>query len=169
MKPTILLLSITLSTFALSALAIEFPSALKDQLDDSKKAERIESNALIKYAASKLNISEAQVSGGLGSLFKVAKDNLSKENFSMLSTAIPDINTYINNAPTVSSSGLSSLLGSSDSAKKAESINYLNTAFDKLGLPKESLPSMLNTVSGYLESNGYGNAATMLEKGLNFL
>ena len=48
-------------------------------------------------------------------------------------------------------------------------MTYLDSAFKKLGIPKESLPTMLDTVSGYLETNGYGDAAGMLKKGLNFL
>ena len=169
MKPSILFLSIALSGVALPALSIELPNVLKDKLTEEKKEESVQSNALVKYAASQLGMSEKAVSGGLGSLFKVAKDNLSKENFSMLSTAIPDINGYISQAPTFSTSGLSSLLSKSETAKKAESANYLNSAFEKLGIPKESLPTMINTVSGYLETNGYGDAAGMLKKGLSFI
>jgi hypothetical protein len=158
-----------LSGLTLPVLAIELPSSLTDKLTKSKKEKEVESNALISYAANQLGMSEKTVTGGLGSLFKVAKDNLSKEHFSMLSKGIPDINSYINQAPDISTSAISSLLGSNDTAKKAQSANYLDSAFKKLGIPKESLPMMVNSVSGYLDSNGYGDAAVMLKKGVSFL
>jgi len=169
MKASILLLSVALSGLTLPTLAIELPSSLTEKLADSKKVAAVKSNALISYAASQLGLSEEKVAGGLGAIFKVAKDNLSKENFSMLSSAVPDINSYIKQAPTSSVSAITSLLGSNETSKKAESANYLDSAFKTLGIPKESLPSMVNTVSSYLESNGYGDAAGMLKKGLSFL
>lgn len=169
MKPSVLLLSIALSGLTLPVLAIELPSSLTDKVTESKKTADVKSNALVSYAASQLGMSEKTVTGGLGALFKVAKDNLSKENFSMLSSAVPDINSYINQAPESSTSAMSSLLGRNETSKKAESANYLDSAFKKLGIPKESLPTMVNTVSGYLESNGYGDAAGMLKKGMSFL
>lgn len=169
MKPSIFLLLIALSGLTLPALAIELPSSLTEQLTERKKSEDVKNNGLISYAANQLGMSEKTVTSGLGSLFKVAKDNLSKDNFSMLSTAIPEINAYINQAPKSSISAITSLLGNNKTSKKAESVSYLDSAFKKLGIPKESLPTMVNTVSDYLESNGYGDAAGMLEKGLTFL
>lgn len=169
MKSSTLLLSMALSGLTLPVLALELPGSLTDKLTESKKEKDIKSNALISYAASQLGMSEKVVTSGLGSLFKVAKDNLSKEHFSMLSKGVPDINSYISQAPKISMSGISSLLGSNETTKKAESVKYLDSAFKKLGISKESLPAMINTVSGYLESNGYGDAAVMLKKGVSFL
>jgi hypothetical protein len=169
MKANVILLSMALSGLALPVLAIELPSALTDKLSETKKTEAVQSNALISYAASQLGMSEEIVTSGLGTLFKVAKDNLSTENFSMLSKALPDINNYINKAPDVSSSAISSLFGSNDTTKKVESAGYVDSAFKKLGIPTESIPTMVNTVSGYLEKSGYGDSAAMLKKGLSFL
>ena len=172
MKYSTLLLSLSLSSVAMQVSAIELPSALNEQLKTTKTTttdSSVQSNALISYAAEKLEMSEKTITGGLGSLFKVAKDNLSKDNFSMLTKAIPDINSYIAQAPNDSSSSFTSLLSGSETGKQAASLNYLDSAFKKLGIPKESLPAMVNTVSGYLDSNGYGEAAGMLKKGLSFL
>lgn len=169
MKPSIFLLSAALTSLTLPALAIKLPSSLTEKLTESKQTEEVKSNAMISFAASQLGMSEKTVAGGLGSLFKVAKDHLSKENFSMLTTAVPDINSYINQAPQFSTSAITSMLGGNETSKKTASVTYLDSAFKKLGIPKESLPTMLNTVSGYLESNGYGEAAGMLKKGLSFL
>ena len=169
MKANIFLLSMALSGLTLPVLAIELPSSLTDKLTTSKKPEAVKSNALLSYAASQLGMSEEKVAGALGAILKVAKDNLSKENFSMLSSAVPDINSYIKQAPKSSMSAITSLLGSNETSKKAESASYLDSAFKELGIPKESLPSMVSTVSSYLDKSGYANAAAMLKKGLSFL
>ena len=169
MKPSIFLLSAALAGLTLPALAVKLPSSLTDKLTESKQTEDLTSNAMISFAASQLGMSEKTVTGGLGSLFKVAKDHLSKESFSMLTTAVPDINSYINQAPEFLTSAITSMLGSNETSKKAGSVTYLDSAFKKLGIPKESLPTMLDTVSSYLETNGYGEAAGMLKKGLSFL
>ena len=103
-------------------------------------------------------------------LFKVAKDNLSKENFALISKAIPDMDAYISKAPKVSSSSLTALLGKTgDSGKAAAGAGYLDSAFKKIGIPKEQVPVMLNSVTGYLDKSGYGEAAGLLKRGLIFL
>ncbi|MBU2893268.1 DUF2780 domain-containing protein [Colwellia sp. D2M02] len=132
----------------------------------------LQTNAMISYAAEQLNLSESTVSAGFGSLLKVAKDNLSGENFAMISKVIPDLDSYLSQAPEVAESknSLNSLLSNAgDAGKKAESLQYLNSAFEKIGIPKEQAPVLVNTLNGYLQSNGYGQVATYLEKGLSFL
>lgn len=130
----------------------------------------VKNNAMVSYAAKQMGMSEETVAAGLGSLFKVAKDNLSKDNFSVITTAIPDINSYIDQAPKSSTSSLTSMFSkSSPEAKAATSLSYLDSALEKLNIPKEMVPTMLNSVTGYLENNGYGQAAGLLKQGLNFL
>ena len=174
MKASIILVSLALSGLALPLSAAEsltgkLTGKLTEKLLESDVGGDIAKQALSSYAASQLGLPEGKISGGLGSLFKVAQDNLTKENFSSLSGAIPGMKNYIDLAPAVSKSAIGSLLGNSKTAKKAQSIQYLDSAFEQLGIPKESLPLLLNSVSGYLQSNGYGDVAGMLEKGLSFL
>jgi len=172
MKYSTLFLSLSLSSLAMQVNAIELPSALTDQIKTTKTKTNTTSSqtsSLTSYTADKMGLSKEAVTGGLGSLFKVAKDNFSIDDFSTLSKSIPDISSYIDLAPKGSSSSIGSLLQSSDVAKKAASASYLDSAFKKLGIPKESLPILINTASGYLDSNGYGDAAGLLKKGLSFL
>lgn len=171
MKYKRLLLSTLLIT-ALPLSAVELPKSLTEQASTTKSVSQKsgQSNAIISYAAKQLGMSEETVSAGLGSLFKVAKDNLSKENFSMVSSAIPGIDNYINSAPKEKKSSFSSMFDKAgDAGKTASSLSYLDSAFKKLGIPKEQVPVMLDTVNGYLKSNGYGDAADLLSKGLSFL
>ena len=175
MKTRVILLPILLSLSAIPASAIELADLTKSSTQQLKSAATeqlapLETNAMVNFAAEQLNLSPNTVSAGLGSLLKVAKDNLSSDNFSLISKAIPDADKYVAKAPSISTDSLSSLLSGAGSAgKKADSLQYLNSAFEKLGISKEQVPALLNTFTGYLEKSGYGEAAGYLQKGLSFL
>jgi len=175
MKATTILFSVVLSTAlsaaTLPAQATDLFSSLKDKVKAKKEEQKapVSANALISYVAKELKMSEQTVTAGLGALLKVTKDNVSKDKFAMLTTALPQVNSYIEQAPSVSTSGLSSLLGSSNSAKKAESVSYVDEALKKLNIPKESLPALINTATGYLDKNGNSEAAALLKKSLSFI
>lgn len=169
MKASIILLSIVFSGLTLPALAVKLPDSLSKTISESTEKLGLDENALISFAASQLGMPEEKVTGGLGALLKVAKDNLSEDNFSVLSKAIPDVNTYIKQAPEFSTSAITSLMGDNKESITAQSASYIDAAFKKLGIPKESIPTMVSTVSSYLETNGYGEAAGYLKKGLSFL
>ncbi|MDP5211468.1 DUF2780 domain-containing protein [Pseudoalteromonas tunicata] len=127
-------------------------------------------SGLIDMAASQFGLSPEIAQAGLGSLLKVAQDHVSKENFAMISSALPDTKQYIQSAPSIKMSGLSAMLGkSSDEAQTAASLGYLDKAFKKLGIPKETILPMAEMLTGYLEQSGYGQASSLLKQGLNFL
>lgn len=132
-----------------------------------------QSNTLVDYASEKLGLSKEITSGALGAVFKVAKDNLSGDSFTSISEAIPGLDNYIKSAPSESKSPLGDLASSlgkkSDEAQAMASLGYLDAAFKKLGVPKESILPVVNTITNYLEQNDFGTAATMLKKGVNFL
>jgi hypothetical protein len=169
MKVSIILLSVVLGSLTLPVSAIKLPDSLTSKLTESNVVTELAKNALTTYAAKELGMSEAMVGGGLASIFKVAQDNLTTEDFSELSSAVPDMGDYLKLAPELSTSAITSLLGDSSASKAAQSASYLDSAFESLGIPKESLPLMISTVTGYLDSNGYGDAANMLKTGLKFL
>jgi type II secretory pathway pseudopilin PulG len=158
-----------------SAAAIDLGSITKSSSEQLKSAAKdvsapLQTNAMIGYAAKQLNLSEETVSASLGSLLKVAQDNLSPENFSLISKAVPDAQSYVDKAPKVSKSSMSSLFSSAGEAgKKAESLDYLKSAFDKLGVSSDQVPGLINSFSSYLDKSGYEGAASALKKGLSFL
>ncbi|MCP4987007.1 MAG: DUF2780 domain-containing protein [Colwellia sp.] len=168
--------SIALSSLtALPATAIDLGSISKTSTEQLKSAAKgisypLQTSAMIKFAAKQLNLSETTVAAGFGSLLKVAQDNLSQENFALINKALPDVQSYLDKAPKVSKSAMSSLFSSTgDTGKKAQSIDYLNSAFDKLGISKEQIPSLISSFSSYLDKSGYKDAATALQQGLSFL
>lgn len=90
---------------------------------------------MIEYIAKKLNLSEGTVAASFGSLLKVAQDNLTKENFVLISKAVPDAQNYVDKAPEVAKSSMNSLFSSDgDPGKETESVNYLNSAFKQLSI-----------------------------------
>jgi len=178
MKLSIIYLSasVALTSFiSLPVLAVDLGALTKSSSEQLKSAAKevgvpLETNAMIKYAAKQLNLSEATVSASLGSLLKVAKDNLTQENFALISKAVPDAQSYVDKAPKMAKSSMSALFSSAGEAgKKAESLDYLNSAFEKLGLSSEQVPGLINSFTSYLDNNGYKQAAATLKKGLSLL
>lgn len=188
---TILVSSLLVTTF--SANAFDFLDTLKETFGFGDKAatEQVQKAAeenttvedvkevaaqapsdIVGYASEQLGLSKEMTSGALGALFKVAKDNLG-DNFSSITDAIPGVESYIDNAPAAAKSSLgglaSSLGGDSELGQAAASLGYLDSAFEQLGIPKETILPVVNTVTSYLEANDYGTAAAMLKKGVNFL
>ena len=170
--PTLIpaLFSLPISAIELSDLK-KLDTSSTEQLNKSiNKLNPIKTNDMIGYAAKQLNLPESAVSAGFASLLKVAKDNLSGENFAMISKVIPETDKYLKQAPKAKESSLSSLLSSTgNTGKKAESLNYLNSAFEQLGISSKQIIPMANAFSGYLEKSGYAEAASYLQKGLSFL
>jgi hypothetical protein len=193
MKLRTILASSLLVTTTFSANAFDFLDSIKDAFGfgDKPATEQVQKTAgetnltvealteaassqadIVGFASEKLGLSPEVTTGALGALFKVAQDNLG-DNFSSISEAIPSVQSYIDSAPAEAKSSLgglaSSLTGDSEAAQAAASLGYLDSAFKKLGVPKETILPVVNTVTNYLEANDYGTAAAMLKKGVNFL
>jgi hypothetical protein len=155
--------------------AIELSSLSKVSASQLKTAAKeagvpLETDAMISYTAKQLNLSESTVSGSLGALLKVAQDNLSPENYALINKAVPDAKNYLDKAPEVTKSSITSLLSNAgDTGKKAESLDYLNAACEKLGISRQKIPQLVNSFSTYLDKSGYQEAASSLKKGLSFL
>ncbi len=155
--------------------AIDLNSLTKTSTEQLKTAAKeagvpLETDAMISYAAKQLNFSESTVSASFGALLKVAQDNLSPENFAIINKAVPDAQNYLDKAPKVTKSSVTSLFSDTGEAgKKVESLDYLNSAFDKLGVSRQKIPELVNSFSAYLDKSGYGEAAASLKKGLSLL
>ena len=116
---------------SLPAIAIDFGSITKSSAEQLKAAAKdagvpFQTNAMIEYAAKQLNLSEETVSASFGSLLKVAQDNLTPEKFALISKAVPDAQNYVDKAPKVSKSSMSSLFSSAGEAGKKALSKYFN-------------------------------------------
>ena len=169
MKKCMLLASIAVAICSTQVAAVDLSSIVKDPTAKQKTVQP-SSSVLAGLAAQQLGLSEESVNAGLGALLKVAKDHINVDDFGLISKALPDMNSYLETAPKSSTSSLSSMLGGSDnSGKKALSLGYLDSAFESIGIPKEQVPMLIGTLTGYLSQNGYSKEAELLKQGLSFL
>ncbi|MCF8128007.1 MAG: DUF2780 domain-containing protein [Deltaproteobacteria bacterium] len=125
---------------------------------------------LITKLVDTLGITQKQAEGGVGALFNNAKENLSTEDFSKASDAVPGVDKYMEEAPATDSgstggllkSGLSSLGGS---GSKIGGMAGLADSFSKLGMNSETMTKFVPIVTDFMESNAGSNVAGLL-KGL---
>jgi Protein of unknown function VcgC/VcgE (DUF2780) len=117
-----------------------------------------------------VGVSKEQAEGGLGLIFKLAKDKLGAD-FSQVSQVVPDANTLIGKAPADAKDagdsglmgmigGMASQLGLGDLGKLAE----LAAQFQKLGLDMETVQKYVKVVMTFVESKGGTVVKDLLNK-----
>ncbi|MFT5676868.1 MAG: hypothetical protein ACI808_002817 [Paraglaciecola sp.] len=129
---------------------------------------------MVSSVTDSLGVTESQATGGLGSLFNYAKDNISSEQFGQLSSALPGVGDLLKAAPDVSEmaseGGLGGLLDKaanySDSLK---SVNDVKKQFEALGLDPEMITQFISKAKEYLDTEEGKQAKELLSKGLGQL
>ena len=122
-------------------------------------------SSLVKQLSNGLSVTPAQARGGAGSLFALAKTRLSADEFSKVSSAVPNMSGLLKAAPAMGEhselSGLESSLpgGMGRTMEVAE-------AFHKLGLSLEMAAKFVPVMTKYVESRGGSSTASLLEKAL---
>ncbi len=116
-----------------------------------------------------VGVSREQAEGGLGLIFKLAKDKLGVD-FSQVSQVVPDANTLIGKAPAEDQDaggglmgmlgGMASQMGLGDLGKLAE----LAAQFKKLGLDLETVQKFVKVVLTFVESKGGTVVKDLLNK-----
>lgn len=122
---------------------------------------------LISQLTSELGIDSNQAEGGLGTLAKLAKDNLGSTDLGELSSALPGLMGLISKAPETSGGLGGSLLGSALSSLGGESagnLASLTQAFEKLGIDASLVVKFAPLVLSYLQNNGHNSAVSILKK-----
>ena len=130
-------------------------------------------NDLVQTVVKQLGVSEGQAEGGLGLLLKAARDHLPKGDSARLVEGVPDAAALIDKAPAEGGGGLGgALAGAAGSlggmlgggAGKVGALASLAGGFDSLGLDKEAVLKFVGVAKGWLERNGKGDLAAMLDK-----
>lgn len=116
-----------------------------------------------------VGVSKEQAEGGLGLLFKLAKEKLGEE-FTQVSTVVPEANGLISKAPAEDQEeggglmgmlgGLAGKMGLGDLGKLAE----LAAQFKKLGLDMETVQKFVKVVMAFVESKGGTVVKDLLNK-----
>jgi len=112
---------------------------------------------LVQLLTGKLGVTEPQASGGAGSIFNVAKQNMGKDDFSKVADAVPGIDRMMESAPKAgASSGMlgsaSSLLGGS--ASSLTGVASLAGSFSQLGLKAGMVNAFTPIILNYVKDKG---------------
>lgn len=127
---------------------------------------------LVGSLMSQLKLNQTQAQGGLGSLLTLAKGNLGEQEFASLSQQIPNTDTLLAAAPSLTqSSGMSGLLSKvgGDLGSSLQGGAMVYDSFEKLGIPKDMLVPMVDIAKSYLDAQGGEGATQLLVKGLGAL
>jgi len=122
---------------------------------------------LVDLLSSQLGVTKDQAEGGAGSIFQLAKQNLSVEDFSSIAKAVPGIDQMIGAAPKVEGSsstlgGISSMMGSNKLGEMAG----LTSSFAKLGLSGDMVSKFTPIILDYVKTEGGKHAMNLLKGAL---
>ena len=122
---------------------------------------------LVDLLSSQLGVTKGQAEGGAGSIFQLAKQNLSVEDFSGIAKAVPGIDQMISAAPKVEGSsstlgGISSMMGSN----KFGGMAGLTSSFEKLGLNGDMVSKFTPIILDYVKNKGGEHAMSLLKGAL---
>lgn len=131
------------------------------------------SGDLVGMAVSQLGLSETQAQGGLGSLFSLAKSNLSGDEFGQIASAVPNMDTLLAAVPALTggesqSGGLGGLAGSVASLAGGSD---LMKQFSALGLSPDMIKPLAELAMQFLGQGESGGTdlSGLLVKGLGGL
>ncbi len=122
---------------------------------------------LVDLLTSQLGVTKSQAEGGAGSIFQLAKQNLSVKDFSSVAKAVPGIDQMIGAAPKVEGSSsslgkLSSMMGSN----KLGGMSGLTSSFEKLGLSGDMVSKFTPIILDYVKNKGGEHVMNLLKGAL---
>ncbi len=115
---------------------------------------------LVGMLTKEMGISEKQAEGGAGSIFNMAKETMSKNDFSTLSEVVPDMSGLLSAVPGMGKK--KSMLGSATSALTG--MPAVVNAFGKLGLKESHIQLMTPLLVNYVEDKGGKALSSMFMK-----
>jgi hypothetical protein len=124
---------------------------------------------LVQLLSSNLGVTEKQASGGAGSIFNLAKQNLGAQDFTRVADAVPGIDKMMAAAPKADGAagmigGASSLLGGS--AQSVSGVAGLAGSFSQLGMNAGMVNSFVPIVLNYVKSSGGEPVMNILQSAL---
>lgn len=135
---------------------------------------------------SKVGVTQPQAVGGAGSIFQLAKSQMTAGNFAKLSGAVPGMGDYLGAAPALApaapstGSGLagaaaqalggSSALGGQAAglSGKLATVQQLAPAFDQLGMKQKMVGKFVPVIVDYVKQQGGASTAKLLTGALGF-
>ncbi|WP_340680171.1 DUF2780 domain-containing protein [Paraglaciecola sp.] len=129
---------------------------------------------MVAAVTDQLGVNKSQATGGLGSIFNYAKDNLSGEQFSSISSALPGLSRLLSAAPNVSElaseGGIAGLMDKAASYNDSlKALNDIKKQFAILGLKPEMISQFIVVTQQYLETDEGKKIQDTLMQGLDKL
>lgn len=165
-------------TFSSQSHALGFFDSIKDFLGmgEEEKTEQVEESAiadalptaagLVESLTSNLGVSQAQAQGGLGAILNYAKGNVSSEQFSQVTDAIPGIDGLLSAVPDVSNLDQDAVGGllskAAEYSDSLQGINTLKQQFDSLGIDSNMIMQYVQQAQKYLDTPQGQQAKEML-------
>jgi len=112
-----------------------------------------------------LSITPQQATGGAGTLFGIAKSQLSAGDFSKIAAVVPGMGSFLNAAPSAGGgTGLSGLATSLPG--KVGGMASAAAAFQKLGLSPDMVGKFVPILNNFVQAKGGANVASLLSGAL---
>jgi hypothetical protein len=125
---------------------------------------------LVGLAMSQLNLTKPQAEGGLGSLFGLAKSNLSGDEFGQIASAVPSMDSLLAAIPALTGGGSGGGLGGlTGSVASLAGGSDLIQQFSALGLSADMIKPLADLAMQFLGQSGGGDLTSLLAKGLGGL
>jgi len=124
---------------------------------------------LVELLVKNIGVTTPQAEGGAGSIFNAAKQNMDVEDFSKVTTAMPEVEPLMAAAPKIEKSsgtlgGFSSML--SKNTGSLGTMASLYASFSKLGLSKDMVGIFIPLIVDYAKSKGGVVVSNLLTKAL---
>ncbi len=167
MKKTFLSISLILSVSTLNAFSLGDVSNTVSGMQNTTPTQTSKTQAtdLTGMLTSQLGVTDKQASGGVGSILSYAKSALPQDKYSTLSSAIPNADSLLAMAPSVSgdsSSSLGALSGMMGGNSSTSGLATLTSQFSSLGLSSDMIGKFVPVITSYLKGSGSNDAAGIL-------
>jgi hypothetical protein len=126
-------------------------------------------DGLLDSVTSNLGVSNEQAKGGMAALVNYAKQNISEEQFAMLTDKVPGLDSVLEYLPMIkeaSSGGLGGLMDKAASYNETlGQLNNLNKQFESLGLDTDMIKGYADQATQYLDTPQGQEAKKLLTDG----
>ena len=127
-------------------------------------------STLVDLLMGKTGVTTQQAEGGAGAIFNTAKENMGVEDFSKVTTAMPEVESLMAVAPEIkkdsgSFGGFSSMV--SKNTGSAGKMADLYSSFSELGLNKETAAKFIPIILDYAKSEGGQRVFNLLKSALS--
>jgi flavorubredoxin len=114
----------------------------------------LSANELLQSLTSQLGVTTEQAAGGAGAMFNLAKSRLSSEDFSQIASTVPDIDSLMAAAPTLTESATDAVASALGGESGLGNLATLAISFGQLGLSSDMITQFTPIVLDYLQQVG---------------